>query len=215
MGQKVNPVSFRVGEFTDWKARWFADKKEFKDKLLADIKLRRVLFSRLKTAGITDVIIERLPKAITVRLFVTRPGMVIGRGGSGIEELREFVRKLIDNHDDTKIEILIEEVREPELSARLIAVRISQELERRLPARRVVTRIIERVMSSGAKGIKVVLSGRIGGAEISRREKYHGGSVPSQTLRANIDYAQEQASLKKGYVGVKVWIHRKESYVAT
>lgn len=214
MGQKVNPISFRVGEFIDWKARWFASKREFKEKLLADIKLRRVLFTRLKTAGITDVIIERLPKAIIVRLFVTRPGMVIGRGGSGVEELREFVRKLIECSDDTKIEILIEEVREPELSARLTAVRISQELERRLPARRVVKRVIERVMSSGAKGIKVVLSGRIGGAEISRREKYHGGSVPSQTLRANIDYAQEHASLKKGYVGVKVWIHRKEERVA-
>lgn len=210
MGQKVNPVSFRVGEFTDWKARWFADKREFREKLLADIKLRRELFARLKTAGITDIIIERLPKAITVRLFVTRPGMVIGRGGSGVEEIREFVRKNLGMSDDTKIEILIEEVKEPELSARLTVVRIVQELERRLPARRVVTRAIERVMSSGAKGVKVVLSGRIGGAEISRREKYHRGSVPSQTLRANIDYAQEHASLKKGYVGVKVWIHRKE-----
>lgn len=211
MGQKVNPVSFRTGEFSDWKGRWFATKREFKDKLIADIKLRRALFAKLRMAGITDVIVERLPKAVTLRLFVTRPGMVIGRGGSGVEELREFVGKQLGTTDGTKVEVLIEEVREPELSARLTAVRITQELERRLPARRVVTRSIERVMSSGAKGVKVVLSGRIGGAEIGRREKYHGGSVPSQTLRANIDYAQEHASLKKGYVGVKVWIHKKES----
>lgn len=210
MGQKVNPVSFRTGEFVDWKARWFATSREFKDKLLADIKLRRALMTKLKNAGITDVVIERLPKAITIRLFVTRPGMVIGRGGSGVEEIREFIGKILDSAGGTKIDVSIEEVREPEISARLVTNRIVQELERRLPARRVVNKSMERVMAAGARGIKVVLAGRIGGAEIGRREKYHSGSVPSQTMRANIDYAQEHASLKKGYVGVKVWIHRKE-----
>ena len=210
MGQKVNPVSFRTGEFVDWKARWFATNTDFKEKLLADIRLRRSLMARLKVAGITDVIIERLPKAITVRLFVTRPGMVIGRGGAGVEEIRQFISKIIGGVSGTKIEVSIEEVREPELSARLVANRIVQELERRLPARRVVNKSMERVIAAGAKGIKVVLGGRIGGAEIGRHEKYHNGSVPSQTLRANIDYAQEHASLKKGYVGVKVWINRKE-----
>ncbi|MBI3290293.1 30S ribosomal protein S3 [Candidatus Microgenomates bacterium] len=210
MGQKVNPVSFRTGEFVDWKARWFAENRDFKEKLLADIRLRRALMVRLKTAGITDVIIERLPKAIMVRLLVTRPGMVIGRGGSGVEEIRLFINKTLGKLQGTKIEVSIEEVKDPELSARLVANRIVQELERRLPARRVVNKSIERVMTAGAAGVKVVLSGRIGGAEIGRREKYQNGSVPSQTMRANIDYAQEHASLKKGYVGVKVWIHRKE-----
>ena len=210
MGQKVNPVSFRTGEFVDWKARWFASKSEFKGKLLADIRLRRSLMARLKVAGITDVIVERLPKAITVRLFVTRPGMVIGRGGSGVEEIRQFISKILEGVPGTKIEVSIEEVREPELSARLVVNRIVQELERRLPARRVVNKSMERVIAAGALGIKVVLAGRIGGAEIGRHEKYHSGSVPSQTMRANIDYAQEHASLKKGYVGIKVWIHRKD-----
>lgn len=210
MGQKAHPIGFRTGEFIDWKARWFAQGRDFRTNLLADILLRRELFARLKTAGITDVIIERLPKAMTVKVFVTRPGMVIGRGGSGIEELREFVRKLTGADDKMKLDVRVEEVANPDLSAHLVATRVAAELERRLPARRVANRAMERVMASGAKGVKVALAGRIGGAEIARKQRFHTGSVPSQTLRATIDYAQVPALLKRGYVGVKVWIHKKE-----
>lgn len=216
MGQKVNPISFRTGEFLDWKARWFANREQFREYLLQDLKLRRLLMAKLKNAGVTDIVIERLPKALTVRIFVTRPGMVIGRGGTGTEELKEFIRKNLPRGGvgvPDKVDISVEEVREPELSARLVATRIAGELERRLPARRVATRAIERVLAAGAKGVKVVLSGRIGGAEIARREKFQAGSVPTQTIRANIDYAQIPVRLKRGFVGIKVWIHKKE-YVA-
>ncbi|MBI4058062.1 30S ribosomal protein S3 [Candidatus Microgenomates bacterium] len=209
MGQKVNPLGFRVGEFSDWKARWFADSKNFRRYLLADLQLRRLLLSRLKNVGVTDVVIERLPKAMVIRIFVTRPGMVIGRGGAGVEELKEFIKKSMTFPPD-KLDLDIQEVREPELSARLVAARIASELERRLPARRVMTRAMERVMNAGAAGVKVMLAGRIGGAEIARRQKLHLGSVPTQTLRADIDYAHIPALLKRGYVGVKVWIHKKE-----
>lgn len=212
MGQKVHPIGFRTGEFIDWKARWFAPNNKFKDNLLSDILLRRALFSRLKTAGVTEVIIERLPKAMSIKVFVTRPGMVIGRGGSGIEDLKQFIKKILGgakDPDNIKLDVSVEEVGEPELSAYLVAGRIASELERRLPARRVVMRAIERVMGSNALGIKVLLAGRIGGAEIARKQRFRVGSVPSQTLRANIDYASVPALLKRGYVGIKVWIHKK------
>lgn len=210
MGQKVNPIGFRLGQGYPWKSRWFASPRVFSENLLADIKLRQALFARLKTAGITDVVIERLPKAITVRIFVTRPGMVIGRGGTGIEDLKRWIVQKLPK-EDLRIDISVEELRDLELSAYFVATRIVSELERRLPARRVATRAIERVMAAGALGAKIVLSGRIGGAEIARRQRFQEGSVPAQTLRANIDYAQVPALLKRGYVGVKVWIHKKES----
>lgn len=217
MGQKVNPIGFRIGELYGWKSRWFAENK-FKNFLAEDIKLRRALMDKLKLAGITDVQIERLPRSMTIIVSVTRPGVVIGRGGTGLEDLKKFIIKTLGIRDEKqapKIDLKVEEVREPELSAHLVASRIVAELERRLPARRVVNRTMERVMASGAKGVKIVLSGRVGGAEISRREKYHLGSVPTQTIRAEIDYAQVPALLKKGYVGVKVWIHKKRQNVAT
>lgn len=211
VGQKTNPIGFRTGQFIDWKARWFAaSPKLFKENLLADLKLRRTLFSRLKLAGITQVVIERLTNAILIRIYVTRPGMVIGRGGSGIEELKIFVRKTLGNIGNTKLDLVVEEVGSPDLSAHLVASRIASEMERRLPARRVVMRSMDRVMQSGALGVKVLLAGRIGGAEIARKQRFRTGSVPAQTLRANIDYASIPALLKRGYVGVKVWIHKKE-----
>lgn len=215
MGQKINPIGFRTGTFLPWKSRWFADNKTFKDLLIEDVKIRRALMEKLKVAGITMVEIERLPKSMVILLHVSRPGVVIGRGGSGIEDVKKFVMEIIRKSrgviaKNQKIDFQVKEVKSPELSAQLVSVRIAQELERRMPHRRVTTRAMERVMQSGAKGIKVVLSGRIGGADISRVEKYHQGSVPTQTLRESIDYAQTPALLAKGYVGVKVWIYTKE-----
>lgn len=214
MGQKVNPVGFRTGRFLPWKSRWFADDARYKDYLLEDIKIRDGLMKKFKLAGINSVEIERLPKSITVTLTVSRPGVVIGRGGSGIEEVKNIVLGIIKelrkrDVSDLKVEPRVVEIKNPELSAQLVATRVAGELERRLPHRRVVARAMERVMQSGALGVKVVLSGRIGGADISRVEKYHSGSVPTQTLRAQIDYAQVPALLKKGYVGVKIYIHKK------
>lgn len=214
MGQKVNPIGFRTGSFLPWKSRWFSDTISFKDYLVEDIKIRKALFEKLKLAGITAVEIERLPKSMVIIVTVSRPGVVIGRGGTGIEDLKKFILSIIFEVrkkpvKDIKIDLKVNEIKNPELSAYLVAGRIAGELERRLPQRRVVAKAMERVMAAGAKGVKVVLAGRIGGIEISRVEKYHLGSVPTQTLRENIDYAQVPALLKKGYVGVKVWIDKE------
>ena len=215
MGQKINPIGIRIGSFLPWKSRWFSEDRTFKKYLIEDIKIRGVLFDKLKLAGITDVEIERLPKSMVIYLTVARPGVVIGRGGTGIEDVKRFIVKTISETKgkqikDIKIDLKVNEVKNPELSAYLVAGRIAGELERRMPHRRVISRAMERVMASGARGIKVVLSGRIEGAEIARVEKYHLGSVPTQTLREIIDYAQVPALQKRGYVGVKVWIHKRE-----
>lgn len=216
MGQKINPVGFRVGAFKPWKSWWFSDdKSDYRNLLIEDIKIRKALMNKLESAGITNVEIERLPKSMSITLTVSRPGVVIGRGGTGIEQVRAEIVKIISKVrgkkvDDLKIDLQVKEVRDPETSAQLVASRIASDLERRIPHRRSVSRAIERVMQSGAKGVKVVLSGRIGGAEISRVEKFQEGSIPAQTLRENIDYAQVPALLKRGYVGVKVWILKGE-----
>lgn len=215
MGQKVNPVGFRTGSFLPWKSRWFSEDASYKTYLFEDITIRRALMERLKAAGVVSVEIERLPKSMVIVLTVSRPGVVIGRGGMGLEDLKKFILGLMKESrgkevKDLKIDLRVNEVKNPELSAHLVAGRIVSEMERRMPHRRVVAKAMERVMASGAQGVKIVLSGRIAGAEISRVEKYHQGSVPTQTLREIIDYAQIPALLKRGYVGVKVFIHKKE-----
>ena len=215
MGQKVNPIGFRTGVFLPWKSRWFVESGKYKDYLIEDIKIRRALMEKLKLAGIISVEIERLPKSLVIIMTVSRPGVVIGRGGTGLEDIKKQILDIIRKNrgekvKDLKIDLQVNDIKNPEISAHLVATRIAGELERRMPHRRVITRTMDRVMQSGADGVKIILSGRIGGAEISRVEKYHLGSVPTQTLRANIDYAQIPALLKKGYVGVKVYIHKKE-----
>lgn len=215
MGQKINPTGFRTGTFMPWQSRWFSDGTEYRELLLEDIKIRRALMEKLKLAGITTVEIERLTKSMSITITVSRPGVVIGRGGTGLEDLKKFVVAIIEEVRgkkirDIKVDFKVNEVKNPEISAQLVASRIVSELERRIPHRRVVTKAMERVMAGGAKGVKIVLSGRIGGAEISRTEQYHIGSIPSQTLREIIDYAAMPALLKRGYVGIKVFIHKGE-----
>lgn len=215
MGQKINPNGFRMGTFLPWQSRWFADDKKYREYLFEDIKIRDALMSKLKLAGITKVEIERLPKSMAIIMTVSRPGVVIGRGGSGLEDIKKFISQIIKKvrgktPKDLKIDLQVNEVKNPEISAHLVASRIASDLERRMPHRRVVNKSMERVMQAGAEGIRIVLSGRIGGAEISRVEKYQTGSVPTQTLRERIDYAQIPALQKRGYVGVKVYIHKKE-----
>ncbi len=214
MGQKVNPTGFRMGTFLPWKSRWFTDTANYKNYLVEDVKIRRTLMDKLKLAGVTSVEIERLSNSMALILTVSRPGVVIGRGGSGLEDVKRIVLETLSKIrgkkvKDLKIDLRVNEVKNPELSAHLVASRIVSDMERRMPHRRVVARTMERVMQSGALGVKIVLSGRINGAEISRVEKYHQGSVPTQTMREVIDYAQVPALLKRGYVGVKVFIHKK------
>ncbi|MGI5826743.1 MAG: 30S ribosomal protein S3 [Patescibacteria group bacterium] len=211
MGQKVNPISFRLGNLYTWNSSWYANKRNFKDILLEDLKLREFLMKRLKLAGIVGVKIERSINKIKIVPQVTRPGIVIGRGGSGLEELKKALVKMVSIPEPEKnLEISPEEVKTPELSAFFVAQRIAEQIEKRMPHRYVVLKAIERTMNSGAKGIKVALSGRINGAEIARREKYSEGTIPLQTLRAKIDFAEVPALTRSGYVGVKVWIYQGE-----
>lgn len=212
MGQKVNPLGFRLVQSKNWHSRWFAsDPKAYRKNLLEDIKIRKFLLKKLTLAGVVRVQIERSINKVKITLFVSRPGVVIGRGGSGLELLKKESVKLVSIPDPEKnLELDVIEVKEPELSARLVALRIADQLEKRMPYRRVATKAVERVMRVGAGGVKIILSGRVGGAEISRAEVFQQGKIPLQTLRAKIDYVQAPALTKFGYVGIKVWIYTGE-----
>ncbi len=214
MGQKVNPIGFRIGSFLNWKSKWFAGKADYSDKVVEDYKLRQYLQEKLASAGVVRIEIERSLTVIKVVLHVARPGVVIGKGGSNLEDIKKQIERILNvskvKKDKVKIDLRVEEVTNPDLSAKLIAERISGQLIKRFPHRRAVLQSMERVMQAGAKGVKISLAGRIGGAEIGRTEKYFEGSIPTQTLRANIDYYHEPSLTRSGYVGIKVWIYRGE-----
>ena len=214
MGNKVNPKLFRIGPLFNWESRWFDDKK-YSETLLQDYKLRNAVMERLKNAGVSKVEIERSINSIKVTAYVSKPGIVIGRGGAGLEELKKFLNDIILNTKKTKnmpkVDIRIEPVKDPNVDAYLVAKNISDQLNKRLPAKRVMNYAVDKAMAGGAKGIRVVLSGRIGGAEIGRREKLQRGTVPLSTIRESIHYASSPALTKKGYIGVKVWINKEEN----
>jgi len=213
MGQKVNPLGFRLPISKDWQSRWFAaDKTSYRQNLLEDLKIRRFLMDRLRPAGIVRVQIDRLINKMKITLFVSRPGAVIGRGGSGLKLLKSELSQIVSMPDpDKNLELDdVVQINDAEISAYLINQRVKEQLEKRMPYRRVVSKAIERVMESGAKGVRVVLSGRVGGAEIGRTEKFQLGKVPLQTLRADIDFSSVPAFTKSGYVGIKVWVYRGE-----
>lgn len=207
MGQKVNPHGFRVGVNKNWNSKWFADKSNFADFLVEDNKVRNYVKKKLYAAGVASVVIER-PAADKVKVIIAtaRPGMVIGRSGDGIDDLKKNLVKLTGK----TVDISIEEVRRAELDAQLTAESIAQALERRVSFRRAMKSAIQRTMKSGAKGIKVLVSGRLGGAEIARSEKYSEGNVPLHTLRADIDYGFAEADTTYGKIGVKVWVNHGE-----
>lgn len=226
MGQKINPKGFRIGTTFTWDSRWFADARHYKELLLQDHTLREMLFARLKPAGLADVEIERSINKVKVTLHVSRPGVVIGRGGVGLEDLKKYIetfiltdpghpdpyarkQKLSQGANRSKVEVAVEPVKEPNLNAYLVAVNICDQLIKRMPYKRICNMAIERAMTSGAKGVKILLSGRINGAEIHRREKFQQGTVPLSTIREEIDYAIVPALTKSGYIGVKVWICKK------
>lgn len=213
MGQKIHPRGFRLGTIFTWNSRWFADKKRYKHLLLEDVLLKRALAVRLKPAGLARVEIERSINRIDVIVYVMRPGVVIGRGGTGLEDLKKFINVFLQGKgkkETLKIELRVEPVKEPNLDAQIVAVAVADQLVKRLPHKRVVNQAIERVMGSGAKGVRILLSGRIAGAEISRREKYQKGTVPLSTIREEIDFAAVPSLTKSGYIGVKVWIAKGE-----
>ena len=214
MGQKVNPTLLRIGSIFSWKSRWFADKKDYSDKVLEDYRLRQYLEKKLSNAGLVEINIKRSISKLVINLEVARPGVVIGKGGQNLEKIKRGVDRIVNvskaKKEQARVEIKVEEVKKPDLSAKLVAERIIGQLIARYPHRRAVKQAMEKVMSAGAKGVKIQLSGRIGGAEISRSEKYFEGSVPTQTLRANIDYYEHPAKTRSGYVGIKVWIYKGE-----
>ncbi len=207
MGQKVSPHGLRVGVIKDWDSKWYADKQNFADYLVEDNKVRDYVKKKLYVAGVSKVLIERAAEnKLRVIILTAKPGMVIGRAGDGIEALKKDLKKLTGK----EVEISIEEVRKSEMDAQLTAESIAQALERRVSFRRAMKQAIGRTMKSGAKGIKVLCSGRLGGAEIARSEKYSEGNVPLHTLRADIDYGFAEADTTYGKIGVKVWINHGE-----
>ncbi len=210
MGQKIHPVGFRMGISATWKSRWFAKGDKYKINVLQDIKIRDLLMKKLKPAGISSVEIERAVNKLKVIIFVSRPGVLIGRGGSGLTEVKKYLMKELKVKDENSLEVSPMEIKSADLASYLVAQSIAEQLAKRLPAQRVMNQAIDRVMRSGAKGVKIVLSGRIGGAEIARREWKASGTMPLHTLRADIDFCVYPALTKSGYVGVKVWINKGE-----
>lgn len=205
MGQKVNPIGLRIAVNKNWRSRWFAGKKEFSDLLQEDLRIRQAVQTRLKDAAISNVFIERYANRVRVTIRTARPGLVIGRKGEDIERLREQLAASTGK----EIYIEIDEVKNPDIDARLVAENIALQLERRVSFRRAMKRAIQMAMELGADGIKVMASGRLGGAELSRTESYKDGRIPLHTLRANIDYGTATARTVAGAIGIKVWICKK------
>jgi len=206
MGQKVNPHGLRIGIIKDWDTKWYANKKNFSELLIEDVKIRKYIKEKLYQAGISRIEIERYANKVRININTAKPGLVIGKGGTGIEELRRELEKLTNK----SVLINISEIKVPELDAQLVAENIASQLEKRVSFRRAMKQAMSRAMRLGAKGIKTAVSGRLGGAEIARTEHYHEGTIPLQTLRADIDYGFAEARTTYGKIGVKVWIYKGE-----
>jgi small subunit ribosomal protein S3 len=206
MGQKVNPHGFRVGVIKDWDARWYADKKNFANFLVEDDKIRKYLKTKLFTAGVSRIEIERAANKITVNVHAGKPGMVIGRGGTGTEGVKKELEKMTGR----AVILNIFEIKNMDTDAQLVAENVASQIERRISFRRAMKQVIGRSMKSGAKGIKTMVAGRLNGADIARKEGYREGSIPLQTLRADIDYGFAEAKTTYGRIGCKVWIYKGE-----
>lgn len=208
MGQKVHPHGIRVGIIKTWDAKWYAsDKKgEYAKSLHEDIKIRKELKKQLSTAGVSKIETERAKNRLKLTIHTAKPGMVIGKGGSGIDQIKLSLKPMTDR----RVEINISEIRQPDMDAQLVAENIAAQLERRIAFRRAMKQAVSRTMRLGAKGIKIAVSGRLGGAEIARKESYREGSIPLHTLRADIDYGLAEAHTTYGRIGVKVWIFKGE-----
>ncbi|PWI58623.1 30S ribosomal protein S3 [Sulfoacidibacillus thermotolerans] len=206
MGQKVHPIGMRIGIIRDWDSKWFANKKEYRGLLHEDLKVREFVLKRLKDSAVSRVGIERSANRLNVTIHTAKPGMVIGKGGSEVDTLRNQLSSLTGK----RVHISINEIKVADLDAKLVADNIAQQLERRVAFRRAMKQAIQRTLRAGAKGVKVQISGRLAGADIARTEGYSEGTVPLHTLRADIDYAISEAHTTYGRIGVKVWIYRGE-----
>jgi len=211
MGQKVSPISFRIGFNKTWNSKWFSGPQKYRNYFLQDIKLKQFIFQKLKNAGVAICEIERGPEIIKLNIWSSRPGIIIGRAGKGIEELKKELLKLIPKK--INLEVNITEIRNPEENAALVAQMIAEQIEKRIPYRRAMKRAIDRSMQSkNVKGIKIMISGRLDGVEIARSEWLAQGKIPLQTLRADIDFAKAEAHTTYGVVGIKVWIYKGEVF---
>lgn len=212
MGQKVHPNGIRVGIIRDWQSRWFANDSQFGDLLVEDNKIRKFIKNKLYTAGISKIEIERAASRIRINIYTAKPGIVIGRGGAGIEELRKEVEAKLSKSTKGEKQVLLNivEVKSPDLDAQLVSENIAAQLEKRISFRKAMKQSMSRSMKFGAKGIKTQVSGRLGGAEMARTEHYNEGTIPLQTLRADIDYGFAEANTTYGKIGVKVWIYKGE-----
>ena len=206
MGQKVNPHGLRIGIIKDWDTKWYANDKTFSSYLVEDVQIRKFIKKKLFISGISRIEIDRAANKVKINVNTAKPGLVIGKGGQGIEELRKEVEKLTGK----SVLINITEIKTPEMDAQLVAENIASQLEKRISFRRAMKQAMSRTMKLGAKGIKTSCAGRLGGAEIARTEHYHEGTIPLQTLRADIDYGFAEADTTYGKIGVKVWIYKGE-----
>ena len=206
MGQKMHPHGLRVGIIKDWDSKWYADSKHFGDYLVEDYKIRELLNKKLAASGISKIEIERTAKFVKVIVYTAQPGLVIGKGGNGVDTIKNELQKMINK--DVNLEIM--EVKNPDLDAKLVAENIANQLERRISFRRAMKQCMQKTMKAGALGIKTSVSGRLGGADMARTEFYKEGTIPLQTLRADIDYGFFEANTTYGKIGVKVWIYKGE-----
>jgi len=204
MGQKVNPRSLRLGITTTWHSRWYAGKRSFAKNLHADLELRKVLYDKLKTAGVVKIEIERSAKKVVANISAAKPGLIIGRQGVAIDDLRAMLSKQFNEN----IEVNILEVKDPDLSSCLIGEMVAGQIEKRIAYRRAVKMALKKAMEGGAKGVKILISGRLNGVEIARKEYYKEGNIPLHTLRADVDYATARANTTYGVIGIKVWIFK-------
>ncbi len=207
MGQKVHPVGLRIGIIRDWESRWYSD-KHFADYLHEDLRIRKYIKEKLYRAGIPRIEIERQSKAVKITVHAARPGIIIGRGGTGIDALRKELAELTGKD----VQLNVQEIRRPDLEAQLVAENVAQQLERRVAHRRAMKQAVQRTLRAGAKGIRISCSGRLAGAEIARYEWYREGRVPLHTLRADIDFGVAEALTTYGRIGVKVWIYRGDVF---
>ncbi len=211
MGRKIHPIGFRLKVNRDWDARWYAEGSRYQELLLEDLAIRRHLEKQLKSAGLSRVEIERHPNQVQVTLYTAKPGLVIGRRGESVKELRQALEHITREGDvNKKVKVEVEEIEKPDLDSKLVAENIASQLERRIGHSRAMKRAIGQAMRQGAEGIKIMVSGRLGGSEMSRREYQMEGRVPRNTLRSNIDYGTAEAETAFGVIGIKVWIYKGE-----
>lgn len=211
MGQKVNPIGFRLGTTRTWSSRWYASKRDYPSNLMEDVRIRNYISKKFDSAGVSKIEIERAAKNLAVNIYSSRPGIIIGKKGAGAESLKEDLKKICKITSGEPV-LNVYEVKKPDVEAKLLAIGICQQLERRVSFRRAMKKSITSAMKAGAKGVKIQCSGRLGGADMTRTERYMEGRVPLHTLRADIDYATHEALTTYGLIGVKVWVFRGEVF---